>query len=685
MMAATSARPVPHHSGRWQAWVTAAVPAVLFGLRLTAAVGAALFIAFWLQLENASWAGTSAAIVCQPVLGAALRKGVFRLVGTTIGAVATVVLTAAFPQDRIGFLLGMTVWCAVCSFASTLLRNFASYAAMLAGYTMVIIASSSIAAPDQVFLLALSRATEISLGIVCGTVVMATTAFGRSHLRLATALSALITETGAGLVAQLHRAGRPDESFRTRRRELLKRTAALDPLLDETIGVAPAVAYGRTTLRAGIHGLYLALAAWRTLELHLRRLPAADATREADTLLGNLPPGIGAAFRGTPGERNASAVASDQAIARREAWFAGAHSLRDRPVDTPARRLGLDRLASVSEGLGRAVNAIVLLTASGRARGLRAVPTTFMPDALPPLVNAARVFIAVGAGVLLYIATSWDQGPTFLTFLAVTVLLLSPRDEAAFKGAVGFGAGTVMTAIIAAFVKFAILPNHESYGSFVLIIGCVLVPMAALSTRPSLAPIFGAATMNFIPLLGPSNEISYDTASYYNGALAIVGGSIAGSLMLRVIPPVPTRIRTRRLLGLTLRDLRRLARRPTRWTTDQWRSRIYARLTALPPDAKPADGSCLLAALTIGLQVLALHDACKQTGRETALEQMFLVNLRHGRVEDARETLGLLKEAIGHWPTADATETRRLRWQVAAREISDVLKDYGGYFGAVIA
>src|SRR5437879_9303499 len=78
-----------------------AAPALLFGLRLWAAVCLALYIAFWLHLDNAYWAGTSAAIVSQPSLGASLRKGWFRVIGTVIGAVAIVVLTAYFPQQRI--------------------------------------------------------------------------------------------------------------------------------------------------------------------------------------------------------------------------------------------------------------------------------------------------------------------------------------------------------------------------------------------------------------------------------------------------------------------------------------------------------------------------------------------------------------------------------------------------------
>jgi hypothetical protein len=58
----------------------AAGPPLLFGLRIWASVCLALYVAFWLELDNAYWAGTSAAIVCQPHLGASLRKGWFRMI-----------------------------------------------------------------------------------------------------------------------------------------------------------------------------------------------------------------------------------------------------------------------------------------------------------------------------------------------------------------------------------------------------------------------------------------------------------------------------------------------------------------------------------------------------------------------------------------------------------------------------
>src|SRR5258707_8305432 len=120
--------------------IRSAGPALLFGLRLWASVCLALYVVFWLELDNAYWAGTSAAIVCQPSLGASLRKGWFRMIGTVIGAVAIVVLTAAWPQDRGAFLVGLALWGAACALVATLLRNFAAYSAALAGYTAPTIA-----------------------------------------------------------------------------------------------------------------------------------------------------------------------------------------------------------------------------------------------------------------------------------------------------------------------------------------------------------------------------------------------------------------------------------------------------------------------------------------------------------------------------------------------------------------
>src|SRR4051812_15258646 len=171
---------------------------LLFGVRLWASVCLALFVAFWLQLGEPFWAGTSAAVVCQPQLGASLRKGWFRMIGTVVGAVAIVVLTACFPQDRIAFFVLLALWGGLCAFVATVLRNFASYAASLAGYTAAIVGADTLGsaggASSDVFMLAIFRASEICVGIVCAGIVLAGTDPGGAQRRLATSLANLAAD-----------------------------------------------------------------------------------------------------------------------------------------------------------------------------------------------------------------------------------------------------------------------------------------------------------------------------------------------------------------------------------------------------------------------------------------------------------------------------------------------------------
>jgi uncharacterized membrane protein YccC len=83
---------------------------------------------------------------------------------------------------------------------ATLLRNFAAYSAALAGYTAMIIAGDELGATagpdaDTVFLLAVTRASEISIGIISAGIVLAGTDFDGARRRL----GALFAATGAAI------------------------------------------------------------------------------------------------------------------------------------------------------------------------------------------------------------------------------------------------------------------------------------------------------------------------------------------------------------------------------------------------------------------------------------------------------------------------------------------------------
>src|ERR1700746_1967241 len=247
------------HARRLMDALRAAGPPLLFGLRLWASVCLALYVAFWLELDNAYWAGTSAAIVCQPHLGASLRKGWYRLIGTVVGAVAVVVLTACFPQDRAPFLIGLALWGAGCALVSTLLKNFAAYSAALAGYTVAIIASDQLGATGgpngQAFMLAVYRASEICIGIVCAGIVLAGTDFGQAQRRLATLFAAISSEITGRFAGTLAVAGANFEETQKVRRELLRHVIALDPVIDEAFGESSQLRYHSPVLQTAVDGL----------------------------------------------------------------------------------------------------------------------------------------------------------------------------------------------------------------------------------------------------------------------------------------------------------------------------------------------------------------------------------------------------------------------------------------------
>jgi uncharacterized membrane protein YccC len=194
-------------------------------------VSLALYVAFWLELDNPVWAGTSAAIVCQPHLGASLRKGWYRMIGTLVGAVASVVLTACFPQDRMLFLGGLALWGSASALAATLRRNFASYSAALAGYTAAIVGSDLLGTTggvnaDAAFLLAVSRGSEIIIGIVCAGIVLAATNLGDAPRRLAPLFAATASEIADRFIDTLTVAGANFDDIQRIRSEFVRRVIA---------------------------------------------------------------------------------------------------------------------------------------------------------------------------------------------------------------------------------------------------------------------------------------------------------------------------------------------------------------------------------------------------------------------------------------------------------------------------
>jgi uncharacterized membrane protein YccC len=650
-----------------------AVPPLLFGIRLWAAVCLALYVAFWLELDNAYWAGTTAALVCQPSLGASLRKGWFRMIGTFVGAVAIVALTACFPQNRAGFLMSLALWGGLCSLVATLLRNFAAYAAALAGYTAAIIAGDQLGAVGgvngQAFTLAIYRVSEIWLGIVCAGIVLAGTDFGGAQRRLASLLAELAGDIATRFTLTL-RGGSPEG--REVRREFIRRVIASDPVIDEAKGESSTLRYHSPVLHRAVDAMFAVLAAWRTVDARLRRASGSSGAREALLVLGTIPTELRAAL-----EANQPSPWLDDPARMRGLCRAAIDALADMPSRTITLRLLADQTAAVIAGFSRVLDGLALL-AGDMTRELTAGRgfELHVPDWLPPLVNAGRAFAAIVAVEIFWIWTEWPNGAFAIVFTAVTVILLSPRADEAYATAIKFTAGTTIAAVGAAIALFAGLPNMDSFVGFAIVLGLFLIPAGAMIAQPWNTALFVPIAANFVPILGPANQMSYNTIQFYNTALAIVAGCATGALSFRLIPPLSPQLRSRRLLALSLRDLRRLATGPSP-RQRSWEERLYSRIVALPAGAEPVQRAVLVTSLTVGGSIVALQQTAPQLGFAGEFEAA----LRHFSSGDCSGMMTQLEAADRSLATLadnDDLAVMRARGQILA--IHDALSEYRTYF-----
>jgi uncharacterized membrane protein YccC len=211
--------------------------------------------------------------------------------------------------------------------------------------------------------------------------------------------------------------------------------------------------------------------------------------------------------------------------------------------------------------------------------------------------------------------------------------------------------------------------------------GLFLIPAGALMAQPWQATMFATLAGNFVPLLAPANQTSYDTVQFYNAALAIVLGCGAAALSYRLLPPLSPALRIRRLLALTLRDLRRLATAAVQRPREDWENRMYSRLAALPDQAEPLQRAQQLAALSVGTGIIHLRRIAPRLGLVSELDSA-LEALAHGNSVIATARLITLDQRLallGHGDP-ETLFVQRERGRVLA--ICDALVRHRSYFDA---
>ncbi|HUB68099.1 MAG TPA: FUSC family protein [Candidatus Methylacidiphilales bacterium] len=579
--------------------------AVPFALRTWFACMLALYLAFFLQLDQPYWAGMAVWMGTQPTPGMAISKGYYRIVGTLIGSVAGVVLIAFFAQTPELFILALALWVGACTVASNLLRNFRAYATVLAGYTAAVIALGAYNIPNQTFDIAMARGSATIIGIACSAMVTELFAPRRAREKTLERLRQVIRTS-------MRRAAFPLTGTMQERlalgRPAVTEMIALDAEIEFAAAESAEFRIHADLARSLLAHLFGVVSAKRSLEDPLLRRTAAPDEEtvhfyeETMKLLEGAPQKIDA----------------DQWKDLEDAINALRFRIRQYQPDTGtgdipravSSRIVLDRLDDLLRHEGRAVRDWQIMQG-----GWRYEPTmrlNFHRDQRAAWIHGARAALGVIVAGAFWIASAWSSGSLMLTQAAVVCSLFStaPRPE---QAGFAFFKGCLAAAVAGFICNFFILQKVDGFVLFALVFGLFLIPGAVLFFRPQTSATGLAYCVLFIVITRPLNPPDYDVVSFLNNATAIIFSVAFGVMTYKLfMPPNPRAARGyavyRTRLGL--QNLARLKPVPPPWA---WQTRMTDRVNRLYDPTNPSGTSTDewyeggLAALNLGNEVLRLR------------------------------------------------------------------------------
>lgn len=152
-------------------WINDDLTILVYIAKVTLATLLAMSISMYLNLSSPQTSIFTVFIVMQIHSGQVFSKSFFRFVGTALGFIVTLVLTAMFCQDRVWFIGFFSLWIAVCVAVGFKVRGFLSYGFVLSGYTVALIAFPNIDNPLNIYGAAVERISEVVVGLLCASIV----------------------------------------------------------------------------------------------------------------------------------------------------------------------------------------------------------------------------------------------------------------------------------------------------------------------------------------------------------------------------------------------------------------------------------------------------------------------------------------------------------------------------------
>ncbi len=588
---------------------------MLFSVKSFAAAMLAVYLSMRIGLPRPFWAMMTAYIVAAPFAGPTRSKGIYRAFGTLLGAIFVTFTVPRLVNAPELLSLVIALWIGGCLYVSLLDRTPRSYMLMLAGYTAGLIAFPAVNDPGAVFDIALARVEEITLGMVCATLVHSLVfpqPFGPVILQR---LDGAIRDARHWIADALHASG-----VRNTDQDRRKLAGDVTELRLMSTHLPFDTSHVRWTANA-VQALQERLAQFVSIvsgvEDRLQALRAIDAPAVAarwQVLLDEIVAMTDAPYDTVPAA-SGRLVARIDAMPRSHLDWVGLMELN---LASRLRRL-VDVWVETST-LRQHIDAGVHGKLPAAVRHLPGVSTTGLHlDRGMAALSALATIVAVLVCCAFWILTGWPAGATAPMMCAVLCCFFSTQDDPV-PFIKSFLEWTVYSVPASALYLLVLLPAVHTFEMFVLVCAPAFLVIGVLLARPS---TFGRAMPFLFGICGTLAMIdthSADMVTFLNVTLSQVIGVAVAAAVSGMMRRVGADWTARRLLKAGWRELARLGG-GEKITLAAFSARMVDRIALLTPRLAQAGASQATGAFTdlrVGLNMTVLQNTRADLGRGAA-------------------------------------------------------------------
>ena len=555
----------------------------IFSLKSYLSAIMALYLAYSIGLPRPFWAMTTAYVVAQPWSGAVRSKALYRLVGTFVGSAATVYMVPRLSNSPVVMTAAMVMWVGACLYMSVLDRTPRSYLFMLAGYTAAMIGFPSVSDPSLVFDTALARVEEISLGIVCATLVHSIVL----PRGLAPALTLQLDKAVRDARNWMHDtlSGKAAEQRDRDRRVLANDITQLRLLSTHVPFDTSNLRWTSGAVRAMQDQISALTPAVSAVEDRLRALQANDQPLPdtVSALLHDISEWINAgaqASHDTAVQLRAAVAHATPAIDSHSTWrdalLASLMTRLRELIDTYDECLALRR--EIHAGLKGAPRR----GAVHHARPSRDPNAALHRDHGMALLSALAAGVAISVCCAFWIGTAWSNGATAALMAAIFSCFFASQDNPV-PGIMQFLTYTVYSIPLSALYLLGIMPAIHSFEMLALAMLPTAFVLGIFIARPASAGKAMAMLFGFLGTMALQDTNTADIVSFIDTQVAQCMGVATAAIIAAIFRTVSADWSARRIQAANWKELATLASSPRAPSRHTYTARMLDRIGLLQP------------------------------------------------------------------------------------------------------